>query len=79
VGNPADIINVRMQQDRALPIEKRRNYRNAIDGLIKMVRSEGFGSLFRGMLPNTGRGALMTASQVCLMIGWWIEKYATFG
>ncbi|EWC47560.1 hypothetical protein DRE_03180 [Drechslerella stenobrocha 248] len=63
-GNPADIINVRMQQDGALPVEKRRNYKNAIDGLVKMVRQEGFGSLFRGVGPNSGRGALMTASQL---------------
>ncbi|EPS45006.1 hypothetical protein H072_1022 [Dactylellina haptotyla CBS 200.50] len=63
-GNPADIINVRMQQDGALPPEKRRNYKNAIDGLIKMVRQEGLTSLFRGVGPNSGRGALMTASQL---------------
>ncbi|KAF3911512.1 Mitoferrin-2 [Dactylellina cionopaga] len=63
-GNPADIINVRMQQDGALPVEKRRNYKNAIDGLIKMVRQEGVTSLFRGVGPNSGRGALMTASQL---------------
>ncbi|KAJ6260240.1 hypothetical protein Dda_4464 [Drechslerella dactyloides] len=63
-GNPADIINVRMQQDGALSPEKRRNYKNAIDGLIKMVRQEGVTSLFRGVGPNSGRGALMTASQL---------------
>lgn len=63
-GNPADIINVRMQQDRANPLEKRRNYKNAIDGLIRMGREEGFHSLFRGMWPNTLRAALMTASQL---------------
>lgn len=63
-GNPADIINVRMQQDGALDPSKRRNYKNAIDGLIKMVKNEGFASLFRGVGPNSGRGALMTASQL---------------
>lgn len=36
-GNPADIINVRMQQDRANPPEKRRNYKNALDGLIRAL------------------------------------------
>ncbi|KAF3202104.1 Mitochondrial dicarboxylate transporter [Orbilia oligospora] len=63
-GNPADIINVRMQQDGALEPSKRRNYKNAIDGIIKMVKSEGITSLFRGVGPNSGRGALMTASQL---------------
>ncbi|KAF8460235.1 mitochondrial carrier domain-containing protein [Kalaharituber pfeilii] len=63
-GNPADIINVRMQQDRANPPHLRRNYSNAVDGLVRMVRSEGSASLFRGVWPNTIRAALMTASQL---------------
>ncbi|KAF2762078.1 mitochondrial carrier [Pseudovirgaria hyperparasitica] len=63
-GNPADIINVRMQNDAALPPEKRHNYRHAIDGIIRMSRSEGLGSLFRGVWPNSARAVLMTASQL---------------
>ncbi|KAL0635001.1 Mitochondrial dicarboxylate transporter [Maublancomyces gigas] len=63
-GNPADIINVRMQQDRANPPEQRRNYKNALDGLIRMAREEGPRSLFRGIWPNTLRAALMTAAQL---------------
>lgn len=46
-GNPADVLNVRMQHDAALPMESRRNYRNAFDGLIRMSREEGLKSLFR--------------------------------
>ncbi|KAK9474244.1 mitochondrial carrier domain-containing protein [Dipodascopsis tothii] len=64
VGNPADIINVRMQNDRSLPAAQRRNYKNALDGLRRMVVEEGPRSLFRGWVPNTTRGVLMTASQV---------------
>jgi dicarboxylate transporter 10 len=63
-GNPADVLNVRMQHDAALPPEKRRNYKNAIDGLIRMSREEGFKSLFRGVWPNSMRAVLMTASQL---------------
>ena len=63
-GNPADILNVRMQNDAALPAAERRNYKNAIDGLIRMVREEGFASLFRGVWPNSTRAVLMTASQL---------------
>ncbi|KAK3711341.1 Mitochondrial dicarboxylate transporter [Vermiconidia calcicola] len=48
-GNPADILNVRMQNDAALPAAERRNYKHAIDGLVRMVREEGFASLFRGL------------------------------
>ncbi|KAK5110217.1 hypothetical protein LTR62_006213 [Meristemomyces frigidus] len=63
-GNPADILNVRMQNDASLPAAERRNYKHAIDGLIRMVREEGFGSLFRGVWPNSTRAVLMTASQL---------------
>lgn len=63
-GNPADILNVRMQNDAALPAAERRNYKHAIDGLFRMVREEGFGSLFRGVWPNSTRAVLMTASQL---------------
>ena len=63
-GNPADVLNVRMQHDAALPLDRRRNYRNAIDGLVRMIREEGVVSLFRGVWPNSARAMLMTASQL---------------
>lgn len=63
-GTPADILNVRMQNDRALPEADRRNYKHAIDGLTRMVREEGLASLFRGVWPNSARAVLMTASQL---------------
>lgn len=63
-GNPADIMNVRMQNDASLPAAERRNYKNAIEGLIRMAREEGLGSLFRGVWPNSTRAVLMTASQL---------------
>jgi dicarboxylate transporter 10 len=63
-GNPADVLNVRMQHDSALPVNERRNYKNAIDGLIRMTREEGIRSLFRGVWPNSFRAVLMTASQL---------------
>lgn len=36
VGNPAEIIMVRMQGDFAKPPEKRLNYKNCFDGLYKV-------------------------------------------
>ncbi|KAH8154357.1 uncharacterized protein LAJ45_02125 [Morchella importuna] len=63
-GNPADVINVRMQSDLASPPHLRRNYKHAIDGLVSMGRNEGPSSLFRGVWPNTVRAALMTAAQL---------------
>ncbi len=63
-GNAADVLNVRMQHDAALPPAQRRNYAHALDGLARMVREEGAGSMFRGVWPNSARAAAMTASQL---------------
>jgi solute carrier family 25 (mitochondrial dicarboxylate transporter), member 10 len=63
-GNPADVLNVRMQHDAALPPAKRRNYKHALDGLARMAREEGAGSLWKGVWPNSARAVLMTASQL---------------
>ena len=63
-GNPADVINVRMQSDLALPPSQRRNYSNALHGLLRMIREEGWPSLWKGVEPNSMRAVLMTASQL---------------
>ncbi|KDQ08046.1 hypothetical protein BOTBODRAFT_59592 [Botryobasidium botryosum FD-172 SS1] len=64
VGNPGEIIMVRMQGDYAKVPEKRLNYKHCFDGLFRMVREEGFSSLARGMTPNVVRAVLMNASQL---------------
>ena len=63
-GNPGDVLNVRMQSDFAKPPEKRRNYKHALDGLIRMIRDEGPSSITRGIWPNSARALLMTSSQL---------------
>ncbi|PKS06917.1 hypothetical protein jhhlp_005513 [Lomentospora prolificans] len=63
-GNGADVVNVRMQHDAALPIDKRRNYKHGLDGMYRMARYEGIGSWFRGVWPNSVRAAFMTSSQL---------------
>ncbi|KAI0011668.1 mitochondrial dicarboxylate carrier [Xylariaceae sp. FL0662B] len=63
-GNAADVTNVRMQQDAALPPAQRRAYRHGLDGMFRMLREEGVRSWFRGVWPNSTRAALMNASQL---------------
>ncbi|KAJ2609257.1 Mitochondrial dicarboxylate transporter [Coemansia sp. RSA 1365] len=63
VGNPAEVLNVRMQNDQALPQHLRRNYRNAIHGLLAMLQTEGPRSLTIGLAPSLIRATLATASQ----------------
>uniref|UniRef100_A0A1B0CKR9 Mitochondrial dicarboxylate carrier n=1 Tax=Lutzomyia longipalpis TaxID=7200 RepID=A0A1B0CKR9_LUTLO len=64
VGTPADMVNVRMQNDVKLPPESRRNYKNAIDGLFRVYREEGFRRLFSGATTATMRGFMMTIGQI---------------
>ncbi|KAF4319050.1 hypothetical protein BBO99_00004649 [Phytophthora kernoviae] len=45
MGNPADIVNIRMQADSRLPLKKRRNYKHAVDGLIRVKNEEGVGQI----------------------------------
>eukprot|EP01117_Protostelium_nocturnum_P005829 TRINITY_DN2103_c0_g1_i1.p1 TRINITY_DN2103_c0_g1~~TRINITY_DN2103_c0_g1_i1.p1 ORF type:complete len:305 (+),score=75.04 TRINITY_DN2103_c0_g1_i1:102-1016(+) len=63
-GSPADVVLVRMQADGKLPVEQRRGYKNAIDGLIKIVKNEGAMALTRGCIPNVYRAMLMTTGQL---------------
>lgn len=64
VGTPADMINVRMQNDIKLPLDSRRNYKHAIDGLIQVYTREGPTKLFNGASMATSRAIMMTIGQV---------------
>ncbi|XP_019880991.1 mitochondrial dicarboxylate carrier isoform X1 [Aethina tumida] len=64
VGTPADMVNVRMQNDIKLPPEKRRNYKHALDGLIKVYQEEGFKRMFSGATTASSRAVLMTVGQL---------------
>jgi len=64
VGNPGEIVMVRLQGDFAKPPEKRFNYKHCFDALFRMVREEGVSSLGRGIGPNVFRAILMNASQL---------------
>ncbi|XP_065311732.1 mitochondrial dicarboxylate carrier isoform X2 [Dermacentor albipictus] len=64
VGTPADMVNVRMQNDIKLPVESRRNYKNALDGLWRVYRQEGALKLFSGGGTATARAVLMTIGQI---------------
>ncbi|KAJ7795630.1 mitochondrial carrier domain-containing protein, partial [Mycena leptocephala] len=64
VGNPGEIIMVRLQGDFAKPPEKQFTYKNCFDALFRMLREEGPSSLVRGVGPNVFRAVLMNASQL---------------
>ncbi|XP_026747611.1 mitochondrial dicarboxylate carrier-like [Trichoplusia ni] len=64
VGNPGDLVNVRMQNDVKLPPEQRRNYKHALHGVYKVATTEGITKLWAGASMNCSRSALMTIGQI---------------
>jgi len=65
-GNPADMVNVRMQNDMRLPKEMRRNYSHAFNGLYRVAVEDGFRTLFAGVSMTATRGLLITIGQVAV-------------
>ncbi|KAL5018771.1 hypothetical protein ScPMuIL_004493 [Solemya velum] len=64
VGTPADLVNVRMQNDVKLPLEQRRNYKHAIDGLYRVLTEEGLARFFSGASMASSRAVLVTIGQL---------------
>ncbi|ORX98961.1 mitochondrial carrier [Basidiobolus meristosporus CBS 931.73] len=64
VGNPGDVLTIRMANDGNLPPELRRNYKHIFDGLVRIVGEDGVMGLFRGVWPTTIRAMLMTSAQI---------------
>lgn len=64
VGTPADLVNVRMQNDCKLPVENRRNYKNCFEALYRIFRTEGYWRLHTGTTMASSRGMLMTVGQL---------------
>lgn len=64
IGAPADLVNVRMQNDSKLPKELKRNYKHCFDGLIRIYKEEGFKSIFNGSSMAIIRGAFVTIGQL---------------
>ncbi|XP_008278596.1 mitochondrial dicarboxylate carrier [Stegastes partitus] len=64
IGTPADLVNVRMQNDVKLPVKLRRNYAHVLDGMIRVWKEEGIRKLFSGATMASTRGALVTVGQL---------------
>ncbi|KAM9392372.1 LOW QUALITY PROTEIN: mitochondrial dicarboxylate carrier [Pholidichthys leucotaenia] len=64
IGTPADMVNVRMQNDVKLPAELRRNYAHVLDGLLRVWKEEGIKKVFSGATMASTRGALVSVGQV---------------
>jgi solute carrier family 25 (mitochondrial dicarboxylate transporter), member 10 len=63
-SNFADVVCLRIQNDPGLPAEQRRNYNNIAHGVVKMIRMEGWRSIWVGVGVGAGRAAVATATQL---------------
>ncbi|XP_034482385.1 mitochondrial dicarboxylate carrier-like [Drosophila innubila] len=63
IGIPSEMINTRMQVDREMGPQHRRNYKHVFDGFRRVVREEGFRALYTGGLFACSRAALITIGQ----------------
>ncbi len=64
VGTPGDLALIRMMADGRLPVEKRRNYKNVGDALMKVIQSEGVLGMWKGCTPTIVRAMALNAAQV---------------
>ncbi|OWR53948.1 mitochondrial 2-oxoglutarate/malate carrier protein-like [Danaus plexippus] len=64
VGTPAEVALIRMTADGRLPKEQRRNYKNVLDALMRIVREEGLLKLWRGASPTVSRAMVVNAAQL---------------
>jgi len=64
MGNPADVLLVRMTTDNLKPPSQQHRYGNALRGLYILSAREGAKGLARGLGPNMLRAVLMNMSQL---------------
>ncbi|CAG9994548.1 unnamed protein product [Clonostachys byssicola] len=64
VGNPAEVVLVRMCADGAKPLSQRFGYSNAIEALWRIIREEGVQVFGKGLSANITRSVLMNVSQI---------------
>lgn len=59
VGNPADLILIRMQADSTLPADQRRNYTGFFNAFNRIIKEEGVLALWRGSSPTILRAMVL--------------------
>lgn len=64
IGTPVDVALVRLQADSMAPVEQRQNYKHVFDALIRTAGEEGFGALYKGLIPNILRGMAMNVGML---------------
>ena len=64
LGNPTEVVLVRMCADGVKPPLQRYDYGNAVRGMMRIAIDEGVSTFYRGLIPNVVRSVLMSKSQL---------------
>nr|GMD90694.1 mitochondrial uncoupling protein 3 [Ipomoea batatas] len=65
VASPADLVKVRMQADsRMVSQGLQPRYHGPFDAFNKIIRTEGFGGLWKGVVPNAQRAFLVNMGEL---------------
>jgi solute carrier family 25 oxoglutarate transporter 11 len=59
VGNPADLILIRLQSDATLPEAQKRNYTGFGNAFSRIIKEEGVTSLWKGSFPTIIRAMVL--------------------
>ena len=65
VGTPADVAMVRMCVDNRLPEAERRNYKSVFDAWRRIVKEEGFATLWTGCMATVYRAMVVNICTLC--------------
>jgi dicarboxylate transporter 10 len=60
LGNPAEVVLVRMCADGVKPVTERYMYPNAVAGMIRIGQEEGLKAFYKGLGSNVIRSVLMS-------------------
>lgn len=64
IGNPGDLVMVRMQADGKLPPELRRNYSHVFNAIFRITNEEGLGALWNGVGATVNRAMIVTVGHL---------------
>lgn len=64
IGTPFDVSLVRMQSDSMKPIGERKGYTHVFNAISRIVKEEGVGKLYSGLVPNVLRGMAMNVGML---------------
>lgn len=62
IGNPAEVVLVRMCADGAKPVGQRFLYSNVLEAFARTAKEEGLSAFSKGITANIARSVLMSMS-----------------